>query len=249
MYDTAYNDQFPGGADAYAGYVDGDVGNQPNHAYIVANFPNAHRLSIALFPDHDADCIDVESGAAQAGDIPGWFARQKARGIARPVIYASAYTMETAVIPVVRALPGARSSVRLWGAHYNGAAHICGPGSCGETSVDLDGTQWTSNARGLVLDQSLLLADFFGTPKPAPTPAANWTEKIVKQLPEVKQGATGNAVRTVQGLCCARGHAVTVDGSFGAATLAAVKAVQAAAHIAQDGVVGQATWPALVGVS
>lgn len=86
-------------------------------------------------------------------------------------------------------------------------------------------------------------------PAPKPAPAANWTEKMVQQLPEVKQGATGNVVRTVQGLCAARGHAVAVDGSFGPATLNAVKACQAAARIAQDGVVGPATWAALVGVS
>jgi hypothetical protein len=32
MFDTALNDQFPAGAAAYAAYVDGGIGNQPNYA-------------------------------------------------------------------------------------------------------------------------------------------------------------------------------------------------------------------------
>jgi hypothetical protein len=39
MYDTAQNNQFPAGAQAYAAYVDGSIGNQPNYAYIVRTFP------------------------------------------------------------------------------------------------------------------------------------------------------------------------------------------------------------------
>lgn len=248
MLDSILNDQFMPGADAYAAYVDGQIGNQPNFSYVVAAFPKAHHLSIALFPDHDADAIDVENGAADADDVPGWTARQRKRGIARPVVYASAYEMNTEVLPVLHRAGIGLSSVRLWTAHYNGE-HICGPAGCGQLSVNADGTQWTSAAQGRALDQSLLLANFFGTPKPAPTPAANWTEKIVQQLPEVKQGATGSVVRTVQGLCCARDQVIKVDGVFGPATATAVKKVQAAARIAQDGVVGPATWPALVGVA
>ena len=49
MFDTALNDQFPSGAAAYAAYVDGGIGNQPNYAYIVSAFPKAQHLSIALF--------------------------------------------------------------------------------------------------------------------------------------------------------------------------------------------------------
>ena len=48
MYDTIYNNQFPAGAEAYAAYVDGGLGNQPNYAYIVNTFPKAEHLSIAL---------------------------------------------------------------------------------------------------------------------------------------------------------------------------------------------------------
>jgi Putative peptidoglycan binding domain len=245
-FDTAFNDQFPAGAAAYAAYIDGGIGNQPNYAYIVSAFPEARHLSIALFASDDADALDVESGASVPSDIPGWFARQVARGVQRPVIYASVSTMESLVRPVVASLPGAVSAVRLWTAHYGSVLgpHVCGPSTCGELSVSADGTQWTSNAMGLVLDQSILADDFFGAPAPA-----SWTETLMQELPEVRQGATGTYVRTVQFQCGERGHAVAVDGSFGPVTSAAVKACQAAAGVAQDGVVGPVTWAALLGVS
>lgn len=163
MYDSAYNNQFPAGAAAYAGYVDGHVGNQPNYAYIVSAFPKAQHLSIALFASDNADALDVEPGAASASDIPAWYARQVARGIHRPVIYASASTMNGTVLPVLSKAGIARASVRLWSAHYGAGEHICGPSSCGLISTAADGTQWTSSARGLVLDQSLLADNFFAT--------------------------------------------------------------------------------------
>jgi hypothetical protein len=161
MYDTAFNNQFPAGAAAYAAYVDGGIGNQPNYAYIVSAFPKAEHLAVALFSDNNADVLDVESGASAPSDIPGWYARQVARGIRRPVIYASASTMNTSILTVLSQAGIARASTRLWTAHYGEGEHICGPGTCGALSVNADGTQWTSSAGGLVLDQSLLLSDFF----------------------------------------------------------------------------------------
>jgi len=161
MFDTALNDQFPSGAAAYAAYVDGGLDNQPNYAYIVTAFPNAQHLSIALYAADNADALDVESGAATPSDIPGWYARQVRRGISRPVIYASASLMNDAILPVLNEAGISRTQTRLWTAHYGLGEHICGPGSCGTLSIDADGTQWTSSAMGLVLDQSLLAADFF----------------------------------------------------------------------------------------
>jgi hypothetical protein len=97
------------------------------------------------------------------------------------------------------------------------------------------------------------MAAAIGKPKPAApvheTPAPTWQERAVKALPEVKQGSKGAPVRTVQGLCYARGHQVTVDGNFGPATEAAVCAVQSDAKVKVDGIVGSATWPVLLGVS
>lgn len=251
MYDGAFNNQFPASPQAVAGYVDGGIGNQPNYAWLVSAFPQADHLSIALFANHDADALDVEPGAAGPSDIPGWHARQVRRGIARPVIYASASVMDEQVLPVLSGAGIARAAVRLWTAHYAGE-HICGPASCKALRVPADGTQWTPNAMGRVLDQSLLLGDFFGT-----SPVSTRTEQIMRDLPTLKQGDTGPDVRRVQGLLVAAGHDLGVtglrkdgiDGDFGAGTTAAVKSLQAATGITQDGKVGpDQTWPKLLGV-
>jgi len=163
MFDTTLNDQFPAGAAAYAAYVDGGIGDQPNYAYITSAFPDAQHLSIALFPGDNADALDVEAGASAPSDVPGWYARQVQRGIWRPVVYASASTMNNAILPVLSQAGISRAGTRLWTAHYGAGEHICGPDTCGELSVGADGTQWTSSAMGLVLDQSLLVDDFFAT--------------------------------------------------------------------------------------
>jgi peptidoglycan hydrolase-like protein with peptidoglycan-binding domain len=64
--------------------------------------------------------------------------------------------------------------------------------------------------------------------------------------PVVKQGAQEHPIRTLQYLLRARGHQVTVDGIFGPATDAAVRAFQQEKHLTVDGIVGPATWSALV---
>ena len=167
MYDTIYNDQFPAGAAAYAAYVDGGIGDQPNYAYIVSKFPKAQHLSVALFSENNADALDVEPGASTPSDIPSWYAAQRKRGIQRPCVYASASTMNSEILPVLSGAGIARNTVRLWTAHYEVGEHICGPDSCGALSINADGTQWTPNAavngQTLDLDQSLLLDNFFST--------------------------------------------------------------------------------------
>lgn len=74
-------------------------------------------------------------------------------------------------------------------------------------------------------------------PKPAPAPAD----------PELQSGATGAAVKTLQTDLNNHGASpkLTVDGDFGAATLAAVEAFQKASKLTVDGIVGPATWAAL----
>lgn len=250
MADSAESRALAGLAvEAYAGYVDGHIGDQPNHARICAAFPAAHHLSIALFAGDYADCLDVEPGAAVPSQLPDWYHRQLGQGVRRPCVYASVSAMRDEVLAVLHLAGIDRAGVRLWTAHYGQGEHVCGPKTCGELPVDADGTQWTNAYHGPsgVVDMSLLADGFFGIPTP-PAPV-NWTETIMRELPLVRQGdADVQAVRTVQGLLCARGHAVSVDGAFGAATLRALQDFQQMRGLAADGIAGPATWQALLGV-
>jgi hypothetical protein len=174
MFDSIYNNQFPPDPQAVCGYVDGGVGDQPNYEWLTRAYPKAFHLSIALSPNDNADCLDVEPGAADPADAAAWYARQVSRGVWRPCFYANASAMETDLIPVINASKFPRGEVRLWSAHYGAGEHICGPSSCKLTSIPMDGTQWSDNALGRTLDQSSLLAGFFDLPSPPVPVIVTW---------------------------------------------------------------------------
>jgi peptidoglycan hydrolase-like protein with peptidoglycan-binding domain len=74
----------------------------------------------------------------------------------------------------------------------------------------------------------------------------NIDEDAVFSHPVVRPGSTGNAVRRVQKRLTLAGYdAGGVDGIFGAATEAGVKALQRDSGLARDGVVGPQTWNAI----
>jgi hypothetical protein len=161
-----------GPADAYLGYVDG---NWPTYRALVTMFGSgAHVLDTAVFAADDATGSDGEPGDMTVGQQVVWARRQLARGVWRPVCYRSTSGMDTLVGALTAAgIP--RSAVRLLSAHYGQGRHVCGPGSCGQTSYHMDGTQWTDlapGAGGTRIDESVLLDGFFGAPpQPAPPPA------------------------------------------------------------------------------
>jgi peptidoglycan hydrolase-like protein with peptidoglycan-binding domain len=64
--------------------------------------------------------------------------------------------------------------------------------------------------------------------------------------PVVQNGKQGHPVRTLQCLLRARGHSVTVDGTFGPATEAAVKAFQTSKGMTADGIMSAQTWLSLI---
>ena len=255
-YDSILNSELPAGAQAYAAYVDGGLGDQPNYAHIVAAFPRAQHLSIALNPADDADCLDIENGAAAPEDFPDWHARQVKRGVSRPCGYANASTMEMLLLPLLASAGIPRASVRLWSAHYGAWEHICGPSTCNLISVAMDGTQWTNEALGRDLDQSVLLASFFGTLPPAPDSVEFDMSKlaVLQKGASDKSGAGFWSVHRLQVLLAETGKLQGVapakglrdDGEFGTSTAAAVKAVQAHYGITQDSVCGAQTWSVLL---
>ncbi|WP_301177244.1 peptidoglycan recognition protein family protein [Actinomadura geliboluensis] len=81
------------------------------------------------------------------------------------------------------------------------------------------------------------------------TPVPDWQETMMRRLPTLATGAAGEHVETVQGLLRARSHPVELDGRYGPATAAAVRAVQRWGGVQDDGIVGPATWPVLLRVN
>lgn len=67
------------------------------------------------------------------------------------------------------------------------------------------------------------------------------------ELPILKQGSKGESVKSLQILLNGHGFSCgSVDGSFGPATLKAVKSFQTKNKLSVDGSVGKATWTALL---
>lgn len=162
MFDSINVLEIPLDAQAVAGYVNG---RWPTYLTLATRFPKAHRLSIAVDAFHDADCLDIESGDATVAQAPAWVKRQLARDVVRPVIYTSVSNAQSVIrVLAINGIP--RGKYRLWTAHYS-SEHLCSP-KCGFGFRDYaDATQWTSNAEGRNLDQSLCANWFFPAP-PAP---------------------------------------------------------------------------------
>jgi len=68
----------------------------------------------------------------------------------------------------------------------------------------------------------------------------------ISPWPVLQNGSQGHPVKTLQYLTRARGHHLAVDGVFGPATEAAVKAFQTSKGLAPVGIVSPQTWTALI---
>lgn len=85
-------------------------------------------------------------------------------------------------------------------------------------------------------------------PRPTPTATATTSRPSAPTRPTLRLGMRGTAVRELQERLQALGFTVgTADGVFGDATLRAVIAAQNKFKLNPDGVVGPATWRALLG--
>lgn len=93
-----------------------------------------------------------------------------------------------------------------------------------------------------------LVKDGTFTKAPAPARSVDWMEAIMRNLPILRKGATGEDVQTLRALLLARSHPEIgpVEGGFDEKVEAAVRAVQAWGGVDDDGVVGPATWPILM---
>lgn len=75
--------------------------------------------------------------------------------------------------------------------------------------------------------------------EPPPPPA------VTIRVPELREGATGEAVVSLQGALRAHGEVVAADGDFGPLTTEAVRRFQQRQGIAVDGIVGPVTYERL----
>jgi hypothetical protein len=170
MLDSIIPANLPAGADAYLGYADGAW---PTYSEIIRLFPHAHHLSLTVSPALGAMGCDREPGDLSAAQMVTWVKASLAAKVWRPVCYAAASNMNACYV-ALRLAGVQRGSVRLLSAHYGAGRHICSPASCGLVSVAMDGTQWSGSAEGnhgSVIDESVLLDDFFGAPAPPVSPA------------------------------------------------------------------------------
>lgn len=158
MYDSVTPSAIPLKARAVAGYVNGRWATYPQ---LRKQFPHAKVLSVAVTPDRDADCLDVEPGDAQPGQAAGWVKRQRARGLARPAVYCSVSAAPAVLAGLAKNGIG-RADIRLWTAHYTGKPHRCTLAACGyDCGGAADATQYTNRALGRNLDASLCSPEFF----------------------------------------------------------------------------------------
>lgn len=90
-----------------------------------------------------------------------------------------------------------------------------------------------------------------GAPRPAAAPRPiPTTEDIVKALPTLRRGQTGEHVETLQALLRARSHPeVVLSGVFDPVTEEALREVQAWGQLTPDGVCGPRSWPVLLRVA
>ncbi len=85
MFDAVTIENIPSDASIVAGYVNG---RWPTYNEIVARFPMAHHVSIAVNASEAADVLDVERGDAPPADAPNWV--RELRNLKRkPIVYAS----------------------------------------------------------------------------------------------------------------------------------------------------------------
>lgn len=118
MYDGITPSAVPAGAAIYAGYVNG---SWPSHAGLVARFPKALHVTIAVNASADAMVLDVEKYDATPAQAPGWALRQRARGNPYPVIYCNQMDPTTGWPAVKAAFAAQRVAPPLyWVAKYDG---------------------------------------------------------------------------------------------------------------------------------
>ena len=247
-----------------AGYTTGGRGLAWTAAQWKAH-PGAVRIcQDANGSDSTADVIDDEPGADSDSGSVGWYKRALAdfRAGTRPGQRYPCFYRDLDGLPALQAAVEAaqlEQPVPLWLAHWGlsmdaAAAMI----DTRHGPFVFTGVQFAN--RG-AYDADVWLDGWLRTVStapsaPPPPPPGNWTGEMMNELPTIKQGDTGAAVRTAQGLLIARYYSLGatgtagdgVDGDFGPLTTAAVREIQGKSGLKVTGVIDPQTWPVLAGV-
>lgn len=158
MFDAVSYEHIPNDASIVAGYVNGIW---PTYPDIVARFPHAHHVSIAVTAEVVADVLDVEKGDATPADVPLWV--KEMRNLRRkPIVY-----MNHSTLPAVQAEceKATLAEPFFFVADWTNKPHLV-PGSIGTQWAD--GTvQYPGLAR--YTDTSLISPNWPGLSVPAPT--------------------------------------------------------------------------------
>jgi hypothetical protein len=197
QYDSIEPSTIPSDAVAVAGYVGG---SWPDYSQLVAEFPNARHKSIAVNASEDADILDIEAGDAVPSDAPGWFRRQKARGLVLPGFYSDASGMPSVIAELHAA--GIFDGFVLWVAHL-------GPQPTPPFEQGAKAIQFTFNALGRNLDASACTEDFWSIlpPPPVVNPQHyDWFENAEWEL----HGEKVNERQTVEAYDKLRAHVKTL---------------------------------------
>jgi hypothetical protein len=233
------------------GYADGRVSAWPAAAYTRLTQVIPHRITVLADPGHDI--FDHEAGNAPAHQVATAVeARLKAgKWSICYTNHAELAALEAALHSLglnwtpAAAWPGL--GVYLWAsAPGTTPGHI--PGWCPTAPVAVQ-DRWEKD-----WDVSSVYGPFpaaTARPGPAPAPVPRRPPPApgpapgvcAVNLPVLKQGSKGAAVQAAQKLL----GGIAADGDFGPATHNRTVAVQAAARLAADGIIGTHTWGHLLG--
>jgi hypothetical protein len=242
MYDSTTATDIPIDAAAVAGYVNGD---EPWSAQDWARFTAASKVGIDVTNAGAGGCLDIEKSDATIADAPGWVRGRHAAGIGRPWLYIdrSNWADLHAVVVAAGFAPGA---VGYWVADWTGTPH--------ELELS-DGTKADAVqfANPRFTGQHYDLSTIYGRlpsigPAPEPGPPQPPTPGGSDvQVPTIQNGSKGGPVKAAQSILNGKaGARLALDGDFGPATQAAVRAWQTFFRLEVDGIVGPQTWATLL---
>ena len=230
-----------------------NIANSPAHGYDQANRwgPDYDCASLVISAWESVGVSVREAGASYTGNMKGAFLACGFREVTASVNLATGVGLRPGDVVLCAAHTAmVVKSGTLVAARINELGQTVG----GQTG-DQNGKEITLQSYYNYPWTCVLRYDGAESTEPEkPAEPAKPTEPSAKGivLPLVRQGMKGDAVRAVQGILMARGFSVGpdgADGDFGYNTRQGVLNFQRYKKLTLDGIVGEKTWKALLGVS